>query len=189
LTPFDTRLLELAGDILTAVGRGELQADAPVVRAAGAALAELRRAREAAEEADTGAGASRAPGTGGTPAGSAGSGSATGTRAPRVVTQVEQVLAVAARMRASRGSFASACVSEGAALGTSAQAVRNACTRWLGASAADWQPLAIEGAEAGVVPLARRVAERCPWLADRIASTFGVPASQLADAGGGRATA
>lgn len=174
MTAFDARLLELASDILTAVSRGELKADSPVVRAAGAALAELRRATEPPPPA--------APGPGpGLPGGGA-SGAIADPRLDagrRQAPPVEQVIAVAERMRGSRASFAAACSAEGERLGVSAQAVRNACTRWLDVGAADWQPLLVAGAEEGVLPLARRVAERCPWLRERIAAAFGVPAARL----------
>jgi hypothetical protein len=169
---FEGRLLQLVGDVLTALGKGELSADAPVVRAAGAALAELRRTPSAAP----------AP----VPASVSGHGVATaveqrgGTRAPRVATPVEQVLGVARRMVRERLTFAAACSAVAEELGTSAQAVRNAATRWLGASAAEWQPLVIEGAQAGVVALARRVAAKSPWLVDRVCVEFGLPPDALA---------
>lgn len=171
----EARLLELAGDVLTAVGAGELAADAPVVRAVAAALAELRRTPEPSS-AGTRAGAGAAASVAGHAGDQAGR---TGREAPPAV---EQLLGVAARMRADRRSFAAACAAVAEELGTSAQAVRNACTRWLGVSAAEWQPLLIEGAEAGVVPLARRAAERCPWLVERIAREFGVAVSALGPA-------
>lgn len=170
---FEARLLELAGDVLTALGRGELGADAPVVRATAVALAELRRAPAGSEPATGSAAGSTA-----SVAGSADAPTARGGRA--APPAVEQVLGVAARMRADRCSFASACALVAGELGTSAQAVRNACTRWLGVSAGEWQPLLIDGAEAGVLPLARRVAERCPWLVQRVAAGFGVSAAALA---------
>jgi hypothetical protein len=167
---FEARLLELAGDVLTAVGRGELAAESPVVRAAAAALAELRRTPEPV--------ATLVPMAAPT-AGLAATGERSG-RGPRVAPAVEQVLGVARSMREGRRSFAAACAAVADDLGTSGQAVRNACTRWLGASAAEWQPLLIDGAEAGVIPLAHRVAERCPWLGDRVAREFGVAPAALA---------
>lgn len=166
MTTFDARLLELASDILTAVSRGDLQADAPVVRAAGAALAELRRPVEPRQE--------RA----GEPAGGRGAAPPSG-RGARQAPAVEQVLAVAERMRSARVTFAAACSAESEQLGISAQAVRNACTRWLEVSAADWQPLLVAGGDAGVEQLARRVVARCPWLVDRVATAFGVPADRI----------
>jgi cytochrome c556 len=169
----EARLLELAGDVLTALGKGELAADAPVVRAAAAALAELRRVPEASPAS------AAAPGTA-TAAGAVSERERRGGRA--APPAVEQLLGVAAHMRAERRSFAAACGAVAHELGTSAQAVRNSCTRWLGASAAEWQPLLVDGGEAGVVALARRVAERCPWLADRIGREFGVSAAALAGA-------
>lgn len=179
MSAFDARLLELASDILTAVGRGELKADAPVVRAAGAALAELRRPADPPSAAPTAAaGVAPPPGTGaGTPEGRLEPGR-------RQAPPVEQVLAVAERMRSSRASFAAACSAEAERLGVSSQAVRNACTRWLDVGAAEWQPLLVAGAEEGVLPLARRVVDRCPWLRERVASAFGVPTARL-DAGAG----
>ena len=176
---FEGRLLELASDVLTALGRGELTADAPVVRAAAAALAELRRPPAPIP----------APATAGPdePVGMADPASRGGARAPRVAPPVEQVLAVAHQMRQRRLSFAAACAAVAEESGASAQAVRNACTRWVGASATEWQPLVIEGARAGVVPLARRVAERCPWLADRVAEEFGVTRAELGVPGAGAA--
>lgn len=169
---FEARLLELAGDVLTALGRGELAADAPVVRATAAALVELRRPAEPPPATP--------PESSGAPAAVAGAAGDRGARAGREAPPaVEQLLSVAARMRNGGRSFAAACTAVAEELGTSAQAVRNACTRWLGASAMEWQPLLIEGAEAGVVPLARRVAERCPWLTDRIAREFGVSVAAL----------
>lgn len=170
MTAFDARLLELASDILTAVGRGELKADAPVVRAAGAALAELRRPAEPPLAPAIAAGPV-------VPGGVAGDARMEPGR--RQAPPVEQVLAVAERMRATRSSFAAACSAEGERLGVSSQAVRNACTRWLDVGAADWQALLVAGAEEGVLPLARRVVERCPWLRERVASSFGVPAARL----------
>lgn len=172
------RLLELAGDVLTALGRGELAADAPVVRAAAAALAELRRpAAPPVPPAGGESGSARLAGDGG----AAGGHGARGSRA--APPAVEQLLAVAARMRTQRSSFAAACIAVADELGSSPQAVRNACTRWLGVAAAEWQPLLVEGGEAGVVPLARRVAERCPWLSERIAREFGVSAAAITTAG------
>jgi hypothetical protein len=172
------RLLELASDVLTALGRGELAADAPVVRAAAAALAELRRPPEpVAPPVGSGAGSARVAGPSGMPAGHGSRGGRTAAPA------VEQILAVAARMRTQRSSFAAACAAVAEELGTSAQAVRNACTRWLGVAAAEWQPLLVEGGEAGIVPLARRLAERCPWLSERVAREFGVTAAAIAAAG------
>lgn len=167
---FEGRLLELASDVLTALGRGELTADAPVVRAAAAALAELRRvpATPAALVTAPSEPAAMADGSGRGP-----------VRAPRVAPPVEQVLAVAHQMRHRRLSFAAACAAVAAESGASAQAVRNACTRWVGVSATEWQPMLIDGARAGVVPLARRVAERCPWLVDRVAEEFGVTRAEL----------
>lgn len=181
---FERRLLELASDILTAVSQGELPADAPVVRAAGAALGELRRVPVEATPAAAASGPA-------SPSAAAAAGDLEGRtgRGARAAPPVEQVLGVAARMRSGRSSFAAACAAEAEALGTSAQAVRNACTRWLGVAASEWQPLVIAGAEAGVVPLARRVAERCPWLVERIAETFGVPRALVATGGGEAAPA
>ena len=168
---FEGRLLQLVGDVLTALGKGELAADAPVVRAAGAALAELRRAPSTAP--------APVPATVLGPGVSAAVEQRGGARAPRVATPVEQVLGVARRMVRERLTFAAACGAVAEELGTSAQAVRNAATRWLGASAAEWQPLVIEGAQAGVVALARRVAAKCPWLVDRVCVEFGLPADAL----------
>src|SRR5690349_19692631 len=48
---FEARLVALAGDVLTALGRGEIAPDAPAVRAAAAALAELRQRPEQPESA------------------------------------------------------------------------------------------------------------------------------------------
>lgn len=174
MTAFDARLLELASDILTAVGRGELKADAAVVRAAGAALAELRRPVEPPPPP-----AVPAPGVSPSLAAGGATGESRLEPGRRQAPPVEQVLAVAERMRATRASFAAACSAEGERLGVSAQAVRNACTRWLDVGAGDWQPLLVAGAEEGVLPLARRVVERCPWLRERVASAFGVPAARL----------
>ena len=168
----EAKLVELAGDVLTAVGRGELAADSPLVRAAGAALAQLRPATEAAGTTP----AATQPAA----ASPAGAGSARPARAAREAPPaVEQLLGVAALMRTDRRSFAAACSAVAAELGTSAQAVRNACTRWLGVSAGEWQPLLIEGADAAVLAIATRVAERCPWLVERIARDFGVAADAL----------
>ena len=164
----EARLLQLAGDVLTALGRGELAADAPVVRAAAVALAELRRVPEQpAPQAEP-------------PSATLADAPARGGRGARGAPAVEQVLGVARRMRREGLSFAAACAACADELGTSAQAVRNACTRWVGVAAAEWQPLLIAGADAAVVPLARRVAERCPWLADRVAEEFAVSRAVLA---------
>ena len=166
---FEARLMELAGDVLTALGRREIAPDAPIVRATATALAELRRAPEPAP-------AAAGPGSAKPAAGAAGRGPRTVRTAPPAV---EQLLGVAARMREDRRSFAAACAAVAEEAGTSAQAVRNACTRWLGVAAAEWQPLLIDGAEAGVLALASRVAERCPWLVDRVSRDFGVSAVEL----------
>ena len=169
---FEDRLLQLAGDVLTALGKGELAADAPVVRAAAAALTELRRTPPEAPPIESSAsGEPVVPAVAGP--------RATGLRAPRVAPPIEQVLGVARHMVQERRSFAGACSVVAEELGTSAQAVRNAATRWLGASAAEWQPLVIDGAQAGVVALARRVAARTPWLVERVGAEFGVPAAAL----------
>ena len=175
---FEDRLLQLAGDVLTALGKGELAADTPVVRAAAAALTELRRTPAEAPVL-----ASSPMGGLATPAGVAPR--ANGTRAPRVAPPIEQVLGVARRMVQDRRSFAGACSVVAEELGTSAQAVRNAATRWLGASAAEWQPLVIDGAQAGVLALARRVAAKSPWLVERIGVEFGVPVAALSPSAAG----
>lgn len=168
----ETRLLALVGDVLTAVGRGELQPESPLVRAAAAALAELRRSTEKPIDIEAASLRSAVPAPDVAPAGRT-----------RVAPPVEQVLAVARRMRQERASFAAACAAVAEDSGSSAQAVRNACTRWMGVAAADWQPLLIGGAGAGVAALARKVAERCPWLRDRIADEFGVEREALPSGG------
>lgn len=102
-----------------------------------------------------------------------------GGRAPRLVPPVEHVLAVAELMRAGRLPFAAACARRGDESGVSAQAVRNACCRWLDLSAHDWQPLCAAGSDEAALPVARRLAARQGWARERIAAAFRIDASRL----------
>lgn len=201
---FERRLLELASDVLLAVSRGELPADAPVVTATARAIADLRTrgprgAGEPVSRLEPGrrpvgvdgiAAAARAEGWRGGPDGgddtapaeaALGEGGGPATSG-RVSAPIEHVLAVASAMRGERSTFAAACARQGEGTGVSAQAVRNACCRWLGLSAYDWQPLALDGADEAALAIARRVADRQPWARARVAQAFRVPEDRLASA-------
>ena len=195
---FERRMLEIASDILLAVSRGELAPDSAVVGAAAHAIARLRPAAPGAG-ALTGNAASASAGTSGGTAGRALPGApadrATGpgatphaaevaagravARAPRMVPPIEHVLAVAALMRRGHLPFAAACGRRAEESGVSAQAVRNACCRWLDFSAHDWQPLCAAGADEAALLVARRVVERQGWARQRVAESFGLDPEQL----------
>jgi hypothetical protein len=202
---FERRMLEIASDILLAVSRGELAPDSAVVGAAAHAIARLRP--EAAGAGAIGAGSPGGAGQRvdiGVPGGAAASagghpGSAEGRgvgsappvaraaelavrpvgRAPRLVPPIEHVLAVAELMRAGRLPFAAACARRGEESGVSAQAVRNACCRWLDLSAHDWQPLCAAGSDEAALPVARRLAARQGWARERIAQAFRLDPARL----------
>ena len=185
-------MLALASDILLAVSRGELAPGSAVVGAAAHAIARLRpggagsdRGGALAERSDVDV---RSREQGLASAGSSTEVSAhaaelavgrAGSRAPRLVPPIEHVLAVAGGMRTGRLPFAAACARRGEETAVSAQAVRNACCRWLDLSASDWQPLCVAGSDDAALAVARRVAERQGWARQRIAAAFAVPVERL----------
>ena len=197
---FERRMLEIASDILLAVSRGELAPDSAVVGAAAHAIARLRPDAHGAgaltgearrtTAASGGLSAASGPTADLPPAAARAARSpaarpvdlaahGASPRAPRMVPPIEHVLAVAALMRAGRLPFAAACARRAAETGVSAQAVRNACCRWLDLSAYDWQPLCTAGSDEAALLVARRVVDRQGWAARRVAETFALDEGRL----------